>query len=176
MRIEIANKDTILEDFRSSYSKILQSSPACRFLIEYSLGMKIQGIKQLSNYDYEFLLSLANEIIHWGFIGDLLRFNITSLRLSILKSNRLLLKAKIMTMPITFFSNQIIDYNINKFNSEFSKYWEDKKVSDVTNDDKSLEEFDHEFKLEFGYTLIDLIEFEKMLLSIVVKKCNYYLN
>jgi len=163
MRIEIANKDTILEDFRSSYSKILQSSPACRFLIEYSLGMKIQGIKQLSNYDYEFLLSLANEIIHWGFIGDLLRFNITSLRLSILKSNRLFVESKDYDNAHNVFSNQIIDYNINKFNSEFSKYWEDKKVSDVTNDDKSLEEFDHEFKLEFGYTLIDLIEFEKML-------------
>lgn len=163
MRIEIANKDTILKDFSSTYSKIIQSSPACRFLIEYSMGVKIQSIKKLSNYDYEFLLSVANEIIHWGFIGDMLRFNITGLKLSQLKSNRLFVDSKDYDKAYEVFSNQITDYNINKFNLEFSKYWEDKKYKSVANEDKSIEEFDIEFKLEFGYTLIDLIEFEKML-------------
>ncbi|HMN49453.1 MAG TPA: hypothetical protein PKD67_09970 [Ignavibacteriaceae bacterium] len=161
MRIEIANKDTVLEDFKSTYSKIVQSSPACRFLIEYSLGMEICGIKQISNYDYEFLLSLANEIIHWGFIGDLIRFNITDLRLSVLKSNRLYVESKDYDKAYSVFSNQITDYNINKFNSEFSKYWEVKKNNPDAKDDESFQEFNKEFKEEFGYSLNDLIEFER---------------
>jgi len=168
MRIEIANKETVLEDFKNSYSKIIQSSPACRFLIEYSLGMKIQGIKQLSNFDYENLLAISNEIIHWGFIGDLLNFNLTNIKLVLLKSNRLYVESADYNKAYEIFNHQLSDYNIEKFNSEFKSYWVEKKETTKTDEGKSFEEFDREFKAEFGFTLTDLIEFERK----IFKYCN----
>jgi hypothetical protein len=168
MRIEIANKETVLEDFKRSYSKIIQSSPACRFLIEYSLGVKIQGIKRLSNFDYENLLAISNEIIHWGFIGDLLNFNLTNIKLVLLKSNRLYVESKDYNKAYEIFNNQLSDYNIEKFDSEFKSYWVEKKETTKTDEDKSIEEFDREFKAEFGFTLSDLIEFERK----IFKYCN----
>lgn len=161
MRIEIANKETVLDDFKSSYSRIIQSSPACRFLIEYSLGTKIQGIKQLSNFDYEKLLAVSNEIIHWGFIGDLLKFNLTDIKLTLLKSNRLYVESDDYNKAYEIFNNQLSDYNIEKFNSEFASYWVEKKETTRTDEDKSFVEFDREFKAEYGFTLSNLIEFER---------------
>ena len=164
MRLAITESDRVMKEFRESYNNVINSGPACRFLIELVTATNPHGLKKFSDSDYDELLAISKELIHWGFTSDLIFSKITDMQISILPSKRIGSSRKAFDLASKNFSRQIEKNRINKFSLKFKRYWE--KGIPQKNKEPLMVELDNALFLEYGFYLDDLIEFKNFLFRI----------
>lgn len=164
MRLEITDPDRVIEEFKEGYNKVINSSPACRFLIECVTALNSKGIKIFSDSDYDEILAISKEIISWGFTSDLIHSQISDMRISILPSNRIGRSRKGFDEALQNFSEQILKTRKSKFSDRFNRYW-DMSIPKKRKDSE-MDVLSNALINEYGFGLEDLIEFKLFLFRV----------
>ena len=79
------NVDLLLKQFK----KANQTSLSLKFLAEYVASVPPEGNEPLTNYRYDRILAVCNQIIEWAYKNDLFFYDIISTPLVLLESKRL---------------------------------------------------------------------------------------
>lgn len=171
MRLEIADKQKIMNEFNQTYRKIVETGLACRFLIECTIGFSPSGLRPISEALYDQLISIAGEIISWGFTSDLLINNIGDMQINLLPSGRIGRARESYEKAMKRFTSQVIQKQLVNITNKFSRYWEKAKTADNDlKEDPFFNEINLAFKKEFGFTIIEFREFQSILFEIAINK------
>lgn len=167
MRLEIRDPERVLDEFYETNNKIVESSPACRFLVECAICMYPNGLNHVSDALYDRLLAIAEEIIGWGFTSDLVINEIGNMRVRILPSGRIGRSEKEYKKAYARFSEQSLRRQISVLSNKFESYWErETSIDDDFENDTFVGEINSALKKEFGFTWVDFGRFNTVLFEI----------
>jgi len=156
-RIALFNSDyKIKELLVKEFKDTNEAAIASRFVIEYIAAQPPNGIRPISYSVYDQLQAIANHIIGFGFMSDLIHNDLADIKLNILPSRRLgsetskFEKARASYIPI-FLSGEIV-----RRTNYFESYW--RKHEDVVGKSDFEKRIDEACSLEFGHSLAELLD------------------
>lgn len=157
-RLECFSKHAdVFKEFQESESEHVNASLSMRCLIEFVSSEPYFGEKLPNNDDVDYLLSLMSEIIYFGYIQDLIRFDIDNPKMGLLSSGRIGISKDFFDDVLNNYNisnkeDELVDYKEN-FESNFNKY--EKKELDENNDDY-FNKVDEAFLLDWGITFLEI--------------------
>lgn len=77
------------KEIKENYNELNKISVALKFLIELESSLKTLEVKKISQYDNEFMIGIASQIIEWAYIGDLVYYHMMNSPIELLNSNRI---------------------------------------------------------------------------------------
>ena len=159
------------KDIKENYNELNKVSVALKFLIELESSLKNTGDKKTSQYDIEYMLAKASEIIEWAYIGDLVHYRMMESPIELLKSNRIGFDHHILNKTSIAMGNAR-EQKMSAIGKENIK-----KLEKFTPKAKQIEfkEFEQAFLSEFEYSLE---EFKEVILYLLKysEKDNRFLN
>ena len=166
---DIACYEEHIEEIKEQYNELNKISVALKFLIELESSLKNTNFKQVSQYDLEFMLAIASEIIEWAYIGDLVHYKMLESPIELLKSNRIGFDNNIINRAgIAIFTAR--DENMSPKGKDNTKRLS-KYAPNITKLNKN--EFETAFLDEFEYTFQDFQEVIFFLLENAEKNDKY---
>lgn len=150
-----------LKEIQQNYNEINKVSVALKFLIELTSALKFNGDNVASQYDTEFMLALASEIIEWAYVNDLIYYHMISSPVELLNSNRIGFDRTIInrSAQILFKSREaVISARGMEINMLLQKY-------NFTDESIDEEAFKEAFYYEFGFSLEEFEEVTCILLE-----------
>ncbi len=141
-----------------------RTSVALKFIIELVSSIKIEGTKELSIYELEYILTEASTIIDYAYTCDIYNYDMTENTLTFLNSNRLGYNKDFLIRVNHILTNAKIGRMAAKTKDKrkmISKY--DKKINDIPG-------FEEAFEDEFKFTFKDFTEVTISLLEIAENK------
>jgi len=156
MRLEISSKESVMRDFMEKYKDNNVASLTNRFLIECVVGINPKGIRPVSQREYDRLLSLANQIINWGFTSDIIFNEIANVDLKILPSKRIGTNKDAYEKYLQKFTRKVYTEKSVVLINKFENYWSNKKNIkwEMPEGEKEL---DKALIEEYGYSLSEYI-------------------
>ena len=158
--------DNIINDYKDTESKIVNSSLAYRSLIEFIVAEPFNGMKKPNKDDVDFLLAIMDEILYFGALQDLVKYDINSPEVGLLPSGRIGVSKEFFTDTLSEYRKSNIDDEIVDYKSNFKKQFKSKKeVTDV----KEKERTEYSIKLDkifnetWGITLPQLDDISNFL-------------
>ena len=130
------------------YNELNKTSIATKFLLEYIAAIPPEGNEPISEYNYEYLLTICSLIIEWAHNSDMFKYKMIDNDLTLLKSGRIgLEKNKIENL-----AKDNYDASRKRLNAISNPYIELYMPHQII----SNEEMDSAFKNEFSYTYSEL--------------------
>lgn len=168
---DIACYEEHVDEIKEQYNELNKISVALKFLIELESSLKNTGLKEVSQYDLEFMLAIASEIIEWAYIGDLVHYKMLESPIELLKSNRIGFDHEIMNRAGMAMATAREEKMSPKGKDDARKL--DKYISNIMEFDK--DEFEEAFIDEFNYTFQ---EFQEVILFLLenAEKGDQYLD
>lgn len=149
-------------------TELHKASVALRFLIELASSLINTGNLLISQYDIEYDLAIASQIIEWAYANDLFYYGMIKSPIELLKSNRIGFNHDIISrFGQSMYSALSLKRNVSgKENmKKFSKY--------LDNDsDEEIGDFENAFCSEFQYEFKDYTELTVTLLEYAEQKSN----
>lgn len=149
------SEGTLVEELTKEIPDYARLSLASRFLIEYAAAQPPSGLRPLSLSVYDRLLALAGLIIDFGYLSDLVYYEIADLKLSFLPSGRLGVSLgdwqKARQVHLSAFAAGEIHRACVGFEQRL------KAPEDVPEIPDLMRQIDLASQAEFGHTLTDII-------------------
>ncbi|MGJ8685759.1 MAG: hypothetical protein ACSHWW_14100 [Nonlabens sp.] len=158
-RLECFSKYTdVFNEFQESESNHVNASLSMRCLIEFVNAEPYFAKKLPNNDDVDYLLSLMNEMIYFGYVQDLIRFDIDNPKMGLLESGRIGISKGFFDDVLNLYNisnkeDEIVDYREN-FHSNFNKHEKtelDKKIGD-----DYLAKIDEGFLNDWGISFLEI--------------------
>ena len=160
-----------VNEIKEQYNELNKISVALKFLIELESSLKNTDLNEISQYNLEFMLAIASEIIEWAYIGDLVYYKMLESPIELLKSNRIGFGHEII--------NRASRAMYTAWDENMSPKWKDKakKLDKYIPNlvELNKDEFETAFMDEFKYTFQDFQEVIFFLLE-NAEKDDQYLN
>jgi hypothetical protein len=157
-----ANDTAILEQFSQEIQERSEAGMSSRFIIEYVTSRPPRGLRPISISVYQRLLALASQIITYGFLSDLIYYDLADIQLALLPSGRLGMNrakyewARAVYLP-TFAAGEL-----GRATRSFGRNWQPQTSDNSTTTEGThigRQEIDDALRAEFEYTLTDLHAF-----------------
>ena len=166
-KIECFSKyDDILKDYKETEKNIVNSSLAYRSLIEFIVAEPFNGDKKPNKDDIDFLLAIMDEILYFGALQDLVKYDINNPEVGLLPSGRIGVSKEFFTDILSEYYNSNTDDEIVDYKSNFKKQFKGKEKIE---NDKEIEIRDYYIKLDktfeetWGITLPQLDDISNFL-------------
>ena len=138
-----------------------------RFVIEYVVTQPPNGIRPFSLSVYDRLQALASEIINFGFESDLINFSLADFKLGMLPSGRLGSDREQYEKARDAYMSVFTGGEIVRATRRFGRYWKKPKtVTENTEESALTDKFDAAAIIEFGYSIMELMEFFRAAMDI----------
>lgn len=144
----------------SEQPELAEAAVAGRFLIEYITACPPNGMRPISLSVYDRLLALASHMTHFGFVSDMIHFQIADIALEMLPSGRLSVsheqyrKAQLAYLPA------MLTNTIEHATEAFSRRWSKEDPTETAPGDLGISRtIDEAARDEFGCSLSDLQRF-----------------
>jgi hypothetical protein len=122
----------IIKEYRDTESEIVNSSLAYRSLIEFIVAETFNGNKKPNKNDVDLLLAIMDEILYFGALQDMVKFEINNPEVELLPSGRIGVSKEFFTDTLSEYYNSNIDDEIVDYKSNFKKQFKNKtKTIDV---------------------------------------------
>jgi hypothetical protein len=139
---------------RQEMHDLLQASLSHRFLVEYVASRPPTGSKPLTTARYERLLALAQAVVDYGFVSDMVQFDLApDAEIRILPSGRLGTARGVMSRATERFQDRAIPQHVRLAQEHFGSHW---RGVDAASAVGPQPEWQAAFQAEFGYSLTDL--------------------
>lgn len=133
-------------------NELNKSSIAMKFLMEYIAAKPPKGDSFLGEMEYEYLLALCSEIIHWAHQSDLFQYKIIDSEMNMLTSGRIGINKEqinsLSEISYVAYTRRLEDAS----NPYIAKHIHDGLISKAPN------ETNEAFQDEFGYTYTEFVE------------------
>lgn len=140
----------VIEDFRKEVNKNVSSSLSYRCLIELIMAEPPSGTKIINLDDIDFLHALAEQIISFGNLSDVINEGFSETDITKLASGRIGLNHSFFDNELRLFSRSYLD---NELSDKFNK---NDNIGVTTNDKQYADKVNKVFKSEWGIGLFDL--------------------
>lgn len=150
-----SSEQEMKEKLAKEIPEINQAAMASRFLIEYAAARPPTGLRPISLEVYDFLMALASLIVNWGFVSDLIEYNIADIHLKILPSGRLISDRDSYSIARQHFMREYSIGQIRQASRTFATHWqeiatdEDEQKAAELNE---MDDFGQAFASEFGFS------------------------
>lgn len=146
----------VFNEFQESESEHVNASLSMRCLIEFVCAEPYFGEKLPNDDDVDYLLSLMNEMIYFGYVQDLIRFDIDNPKMGLLESGRIGINKGFFDDVLNKYNisnkeDELVDYKEN-FESNFNKH-EKNKLDEV---DDYVNKIDEAFLNDWGITFLEI--------------------
>jgi hypothetical protein len=81
--------EDVVKQLGEEFPQIARTALASRFLIEYSAAQPPTGLRAISLASYDEMMAVAHHVIGFGTLSDAVKYNLSDVKLSMLKSGRL---------------------------------------------------------------------------------------
>ena len=158
-RLECFSKYTdVFNEFLESESEHINVSLSMRCLIEFVSADPYFSEKFPNNDDVDYLLSLMSEITYFGYVQDLIRFDIDNPKMGLLNSGRIGINKDFFNDVLSKYDisnkeDELVDYKEN-FESNFNKH-ENKELGEEKEDDY-LNNIDEAFINDWGISFSEI--------------------
>ena len=159
MRLNCFSEEPILmKELTKEVPEMDQTSIALRFLIEYVAACPPIGVRPISNEIYDYLLSLAAEIVALGNISDLVNYKITKdIYLEVSKYGRLGISKDKYDQASTQFLHEHSITSIRVSTERFPENWDTPQPVKPEESEGLIQRFNEAYKSEFGVTVTEHI-------------------
>jgi hypothetical protein len=159
MRLNCFSEGPILmKELTKEVPEMYQTSIALRFLIEYVAACPPIGIRPISNEIYDYLLSLAAEIVTLGSISDLVNYKITKdIYLNVSNYGRLGISKDKYDQASTQFLREHSITSIRASTERFPENWDTQQPVKPEESGDLIQRFNEAYKSEFGVTVTEHI-------------------
>ncbi|HII07744.1 MAG TPA: hypothetical protein HA349_10655 [Methanotrichaceae archaeon] len=152
----LESESNIVPLIRNEFEENTSAAVASRFIIEYVVARNPAGLRPMSYSVYDRLQAIAHHIINFGFMSDLIYYELADIKLNLLPSGRLgterdqFEKARESYLP-TFLAGEVV-----RRTRLFGHYWgTDNSVPEKT---ELANRIDEAAKIEFGISITDLLD------------------
>ena len=167
----IACYEEHIDEIREQYNELNKNCVALKFLIELESSLNSTGLKEVGQYDLEFMLAISYEIVQWVYIGDLVHYRMLESPIKLLNSKRIGFAQDIMHRAGRAMFT-VRDENMSPKGKENAKRLS-KYMSNIM--EFSEDKFEIAFRDEFQYTFQEFKEVVRFLLE-NAEKDDQYLN
>ncbi|MEX0761242.1 MAG: hypothetical protein WD333_02205 [Dehalococcoidia bacterium] len=144
------------------------TNSASRFLIEYVAARPPRGDQHMSLENYDRMLALAAEIIQWGNLSDMIKYEIADIPTEILPSGRLGRDETKLTAARSAFLAKHMSGQIGRTSRAFNLHWRAPEADERTQDiPADLRDLDQAVSKEFGFGLVESVGIMGTLLELV---------
>lgn len=161
--------NNILDFLKEEDQKLNQVSVSLRFVIEYLGAVNLPegvGAKKFSKATFDELVAIVSQIIHLANYSDLVRYNLTNLKISLLPSKRIGFGNRQIyeEASIKYLNTNILEI-LDAANEKFNRYW---NVQEGGQESKAnfIEKINQPFKAEFGVSFEQYLKFMNSLIDI----------
>lgn len=144
-----------VEKIQRDMARVVQSSLAGRFLVEYVAAQPPSGMRKMSLLAYSEMRALVEHIITFGMSSDAVHYNLTDLDLAILPSGRLGRSEQQFRTAQEAHTTQVTAERIAGVASRFDQYWRDPNKPHG-NEPDLVQKLNHASEAEFGLPMTDL--------------------
>lgn len=158
--------DNIIKDYKDTESKIVNSSLAYRSLIEFIVAEPFNGNKKPNKDEVDFILAIMDEILYFGALQDLVKYDINSPEVGLLQSGRIGVSKEFFTDTLSEYHKSNIDDEIVDYKSNFKNQFKIKNEI-INNEDTKETEYNKKinkiFDETWGITLSQLDDISNFL-------------
>jgi hypothetical protein len=149
--------EDIVQQLQEEFPKIAVASLASRFLVEYATTEPPNGFRPISLSSYDEMRALSNHIINFGMLSDAVRYELSDIKLAMLKSGRLgRTQGKYEGATASHMRETMID-TIAQAPGHFARNWPTHEVH--TDPNELADALDVATLSEFGFAMTDLSKF-----------------
>jgi len=148
----------VVEKIKEEMARVVQSSLAGRFLVEYVAAQPPSGMRRISLLAYSEMRALVEHIITFGMSSDAVHYNLTDLDLAILPSGRLGRSEQQFRTAQEAHVTQVTAERIAGVASRFDQYWRDPNRPHGSEPDL-VQKLNRASEAEFGLPMTDLGSF-----------------
>lgn len=158
--------NNIIQDYKDTESKIVNSSLAYRSLIEFIVAEPFNGNKKPNKDEVDFILAIMDEILYFGALQDLVKYDINSPEVGLLPSGRIGVSKEFFTDTLSEYHKSNIDDEIVDYKCNFKKLF---KIKDeiINSEDIEITEYNKKvnkiFDETWGITLSQLDDISNFL-------------
>lgn len=174
--IQIPAKIACFSDFPTEVQKMVDDenklvhvSLAMRTVIEFIVANPDFGQSAVNLDDIDELVALADSIVDWGFLSDIIVFEMTDIKMGLLASGRIGTGKQFVNEGLQPFSQAKIEGDIFNFQKDFADKFSPTLVKPEEPQSKEVTELNAAFESEFGLTLTELLRIEYALIGMVIK-------
>ncbi|WP_299114101.1 hypothetical protein [uncultured Winogradskyella sp.] len=167
----------VFNEFHETESEYVNVSLSMRCLIEFASAEPYFNDKLPNNDDVDYLLALMNEMIYFGYVQDIIRFDIDSPKMGLLESGRIGISKGffddvLLNYNISNKEDELVDYKEN-FESNFNKH--EKNESNEKNEEDYLKKIDEAFIYDLGITFLEINTISLFLAEYcLIQESSYY--
>lgn len=145
----------VVEKIKEDTARVVQSSLAGRFLVEYVAAQPPSGMRKISLLAYSEMRALVEHVITFGMSSDAVHYNLTDLDLAILPSGRLGRSEQQFRTAQEAHVTQVTAERIAGVVARFDQYWRDPNRQHG-NEPDLVQRLNHASEAEFGLPMTDL--------------------
>lgn len=143
---------------------VSRTAIASRFLVEYVVARPPSGFRRISDGLNDQLRGIAYELVTFGMDSDLVKYDLSDLRISMLPSGRLGIKNDHYRAALEAHWGDYSARQIAVGSRAFGNYWKQRPAEH--NKSAILEKIDNATNAEFGFSMTELMDFCAALLTV----------
>jgi len=151
-----SSEPEIVDLLSKELPELNNAAMANRFIIEYVAARPPNGLRPMSYSVYDQIQALAYHIINFGFLSDIIKYNISDIKLAILPSRRLGTDRERLEKAHALYLNSFSTGEVRRLTKSFGRYW--KQRNDSIEKPEFVNEIDKASAIEFGHSLTDLLD------------------
>lgn len=144
----------IVEQLREEIPRSSALALGSRFLIEYVAARPPNGIRPVSLSVYDRLVALADQIIGWAYLSDLIHYGIADVKLRIVPSGRLAHERDPMMQAQQSFREAYASRVVSHATRSFERHWREGTAG--PEEEPEVRALEDATRAEFGKTLLEL--------------------
>lgn len=142
----------IVKMIRAETHEMTRASLGQRFLLEYVAAQPPTGTRRLTRRRYAYLQALAAMVIDYGFLSDVIQFDLADTSVQVLPSGRLGTSEGVLGDARAAFMDRAIPEQVRAAQESFASHW--RKFDG--GESKPPAHWEDAFQAEFGYPFADL--------------------
>ena len=150
--------EDVVKKLGEEFPQIARTALASRFLIEYSAAQPPTGLRAVSLSSYDEMMAVAHHIIGFGSLSDAVKYNLSDVKLSMLKSGRLGRNEANYDVARAAHWQEVSSKQIAQSPAYLRRHWPLVQKADAT-PNELVRALDNASRAEFGFTGTEISEF-----------------
>ncbi len=151
-----SSRSKILHDFLEEAPLQAATGTSARFLLEYITARPPSGLRPMSLSVYDRLQALASQILIFGFVSDMIQYELSDIEITILASRRVAFSKEKFDLAMESYSESLASLQIEQLEDEFAERFAPRERS---RENPVADELSAALAAEFDFSLDDFISF-----------------